>query len=280
MLDAVTERKYEYGESLKEGDALLISFIKSDSEAQLKEQKRLAVIERVESVKERLRATDRELAEAIDDWKAEREGRAQELSTVHERQIEQLEQRWADPGSLVKFAKPSPRLQVLRTTERRLAVLQLFERARRIRAEADRLESQEAVVAQTRAVAGMRAEYANLEAKQRVEAECLAESTAERLETLEQRRAAQVKAIQLVMTRLSETANPAVVPSRNKTGVWPERATPETPRPLALSPDARKHTPAEPLALSGLQLRQHVKIKKVDFGTNRAVTKKKNSEAM
>jgi hypothetical protein len=277
MLASVTSRKYDYGTTLKEGDALVTAFIKEDEANVSREARRAALIGRIDETRERLQTTDRELTESIGHWKADRADRVTELAESHEKEVGELETRWKNPDSLTEFKKPSQRLLVLRTTERRLAVMRFLERAKRIRAEAQAAEQTEAVKAESRAVAAMRIEYANLQEKQRREEECMAGWTTLKLEALEKRRSARVNPIQVTVARLSATAGQAAPRERKKVGVWPEYEYPESPTQVTKAHTARDARPGEPLELAGIEFKNYIKVKKPEKRQDQPTKTKKKS---
>lgn len=260
IIKAVAERNYEYGARLKEADAFVASKMKSDAAAFLRDKRQTERSDRLSAVNERLKDIDEDCCCTIEQWHHHQALRADELVHSQKEALIELEQRWSDPESLRRFRKPSRHLLVLRTTERRLAVMRLFERAKRIGAEADRVEREESAEAERRALAAMRTEYENLADTQHRRMDCFEEWVTRHRQTNDKHRTAKVEPIQVTLTRLS--TNTPVLPKRNKIGVWPTYAWPESPRRVK---DAQNTNPGEPLALSGIRLREHIRIKKVNI---------------
>jgi hypothetical protein len=176
---------------------------------------------------------------------------------------------------LVAFKKPSPRLLTLRTTERRLAIMQMFERAKKIRGEAEALEARETGEAQQRAIARMKINFRNLEDRHQRDATGLADLAALHIQELEMERAASVDPLRLTVARLEPDPPPR--PRRAKDGVWPEYAFPESPRQVPQRQAIREARPGEPLPLAGIQVRQYVKTKKDD---RKPKEKKKHADTL
>jgi hypothetical protein len=262
MLSVVDGCDYDYGARLKEGEAMLAAFLKSSEAASAREEQRKALADRMDRLKECLSTTDQSFDNEIRNWTDSQKARAKKLNLEHEEDIEEFEKHWANPENLLAFNKPSPRLIMLRKTEARLAIMKQFDRAKRIKREADELEQTEAAEAQNRAVAVMRLEFANLETKHSRELECLQGFT-ERVDTkLQRQKTERIKALQLVMTRLSTIAVPAIFPSRKKPGIFLDPIWPESPRPVAHRHTARQMPPSKPLGIAGIKVWQYVKPKK------------------
>jgi hypothetical protein len=279
MLTVVQGRTYDYGTRLKEGDEMIEAFLNADQSSFARERQRQAAADRCSDVKEQVQETNRAFGERLSGWATRQDVRAEELNRVHDADIADFEARWGDPESLTEFSKPSPRLIMLRTTEKRLAILKQFDRAKRFKTEADKLERVEALEAQRRAIAAMRIEYSNMEAKHTREIEGLEGFTERGKEQIERHRAARVDPLQLVIARLTALAAPAIVRERKKPGVFDDTPWPESPRPV---PNGYKVgtsiPPGQKLGLSGIKVRQYIKIKKRETKKPPAAKKKEKTK--
>jgi hypothetical protein len=275
MLKAVSTRDYEYGERLKEADALIAAQIKADEISRLNKERRKKRDERIEAAEKRLTDADNECRSRIEEWNQSHATRAETLVRSQEQALRDLEQRWSESDTLTPFKKPSARLLVLRTTERRLAVMRLFDRAKRVRAEAEIVEQQEKVAAERRAIAAMRTRYENFAEANRRRNECFEEWAARHREANEKTMAEKVGPINLALKRLS-TCGP-VLRERSKVKIWGTDTLPESPRQMSNAVEAREAQPGQPLPLSGIKLREHVKIKKVDLQSSRPKKRRKGS---
>jgi hypothetical protein len=253
---------------------MLERFMSSDPYALRREQRRRDAAEHVGEVRESLRETEREWDGRIGGWAGRRRDRAGEVEQEHVKEICEFEQHWADPEYLVVFRKPSPKLLLLRVTEKRLALLQQFERAKGIKAEADRLERDEAEEAQKRAVAAMKMEYANMEARHERELAAVHGFTEMVRERFEKNRDRVIQPLQMLITRFTTIAQAPVVRERKKERVFLEPIWPESPRPVKNAQSARIQSPGHPLGLAGISMRKYIKVNKVDPKKDSAKKKK------
>ena len=74
--------------------------------------------------------------------------RLEELKRKHEEELEEFNAKWRDPLFLRQFNKPSTQLLQLREMEKARAVSRLYDKAREMKAIADKLQKEETVAAQ------------------------------------------------------------------------------------------------------------------------------------
>jgi hypothetical protein len=258
MRSAAVETRYDRAQELENADVLLEQFMNGDPVLE-REQQRLQASEKLAVAKERSRFISENWSEKIERWRAEQGGRLAELEQTHRRQMDEFERRWADPAYLLQFNKPSGQVLSLRHTEANLAMLKQFEHAQRVKAQADRLERQEAVAARNRAVATMRLEYDFLFAKQQKEIECLHEYTNRIVEVMEQDRDKELQGYRRISDRLTTLLNSR--PPRERRNEFAPAPTPPSPRPIHGIVPAQSMRPRT-LKLAGIQVRQHIKITK------------------
>jgi hypothetical protein len=181
-----------------------------------------------------------------------------ELEGVHRHDVERFEQDWQAGHPLLEFNKPSPRLIALRRSEHCLALGKLFERAREMKAMADRLERDEAQEARARAVAAMKVEYENIEAKHKREMTCLKENCKRHADVAQAERDRDLRPLNLLVERLVPIAqgkrhtSPLKVKDRSK----------EVIRPMRDVQSARAVIKPYGLGLQGITARKHIKMKK------------------
>jgi hypothetical protein len=275
MAIAVEDRAYDYGSRLKMGDAMIMEFMNADQSAFIRERRRKEAEEHCGQVTEYMREKDGEWMNALRDAREKHEGRSAALNAAHKAEIKEFEGQWADPDYLVAFKKPSPKLIVLRTREKALALQKEFEQAKKIRQEADRLEREEVVEAERRAIAAMKIEYSNMEARHERELTGLRGLEVEWRERLQKRRNECIGPLQLLIARLMRQAHPPVVPERKKEGIFLPPPWPESPRTVRHVREARTLQVGKPIGLSGIRMRQYIKIKKDDPKKRASVRKKR-----
>jgi hypothetical protein len=274
MLHVVEDREYDYGAKLKAGDAMLDRFMASDPMELMREKRRKEAADRCGIIKDCLKETDGEWQNKIGDFRNRHENRAAGLEKAHQAEVEEFEKQWGDSDYLLAFKKPSPKLLLLRTTEKKLAIQKDFERAKRVKVEADRLEKDEAVQAQERAIAAMKMEYTNMVARHDREIGCLQGYGDRRRIAFELHRHEKVDPLQRLIARLSNEAQVPIVIERKKEGIFLEPGWPDSPRPVKGAKEARTIPPGQPLVISGIKMRQHIKIKK-DVQKKKEPAKKK-----
>jgi hypothetical protein len=207
----------------------------------------------------------------------DRSSRTENLRQKHNGEIASFENRWADPTHLSQFNKPSPRLILLRTTERRLAILRQFDRAKRLKLEADKLERTELLQAQRRAIDAMKLEYANMESRHERQLFGLQGFRDRSREELEQQRDAVLEPLQLIIARLSAIAEKPALPERRKEGVYLEQAWPESPRQVKNVRKLQPFSPGQALSLDGIRLRDHITVKKAEPAKESGARKQKKT---
>jgi hypothetical protein len=156
MVKAIEESNYMFGEQLAVGRALLDSFLRVEEDVNVKQARRKLAKQRYRAARENLAMAENQWNEKIALLKQKHENRIAELEIQHQEQISEFERQWADSEFVSQFYKPSPRLLLLRATERKLAVFQDFQEANLVKKNADRLEKKEVADARWRAVATMR----------------------------------------------------------------------------------------------------------------------------
>jgi hypothetical protein len=186
-------------------DAMIERFLSAEEMSLLDEKRRKEAEEHCGEVKGILREKDGEWQSAIPAFIEKRENSAAELDRAHRAEIEDFERQCGDPDYVIAFKKPSLRLLLLRTTEKRLALQREFEKARIVKGEADRLEREEAVEAQKRAIAAMKIEYANMTARHDREMSACMGSDIDCVDRCKSRETG-LDPLQLVIARLTERA--------------------------------------------------------------------------
>jgi hypothetical protein len=262
MLHVVEDREYDYGAKLKAGDAMLDGFMNNDPTGFLREKRRKEAADRCGILKECLKEKNGEWQNALGQFRNRHETRAAELEKAHQSEIEEFEKQWGDPDYLLAFKKPSPKLLSLRTTENKLAIQKDFERAKRVKVEADRLEKAEGKEAEGRAIAAMKIEYGNMEARHDREMECLQDYGNRLRIAIEQHRNEKMEPLQMLITRLANQAQKPIMKEKKKEGIFLDQGWPESPKPIRHTRNARIVPPGQPLVMSGIKMRQHIKVKK------------------
>jgi hypothetical protein len=257
---------------LTKADARIASLMKRDEPGTRRERRRDARERYLAAAQEELPKAVSRCNVADEEWCQCEELRMGKLKQAFDTEVGELEQQWGDPASLKRFSKPSPRLLGLRTTERRLAVMRMFERAKRIRDEAERTEREEAAEAERRAIAAMRTRYENLAEAQRRRKDGFLEWAKRHRETNRRLRETVVEPIEQALVRWS-ASTPLEAERRVDCG-WIDDEWPVSPRRVSNAVDANTARRAEPLPLSGIKLREHVKIRKVDFRSESQKRKK------
>jgi hypothetical protein len=200
--------------------------------------------------------------------------RIAELDAMHVRQIEEFERQWGDPDFLITFTKPSPRLIFLRNSERNLAMFQEFDRARRVKAEADMLQKLEEALAKQRAIVAMKSEFHTLKIRQKREMDCLLEYSKQRQARLEQERNVALLPMEQIVHRLSSGLDrPKHVKKKNDLVGDEGRHSRRRVRVHA----ELKGNPTRALGLAGIPVRKYVKVT-TDCGETKNQRRKERSQ--
>jgi hypothetical protein len=251
MRAAAIETRYDVAAKLEEADAMLEGFLCHDDGPLVQERRRKAAAEKLAVMKEKVRVTNEQWTQKIEAWHADQARRLNALEYSHDQQLAEFERRWADPACLMQFSKPSGRALSLRQVEVGLAMAKNFRDAQIVKRSADRLEHQEAVAARQRAIASVRTEYETLQVRQKKEIECFQEFTKRVTSVMEMDRDREIAPIKMVCERLVTVINrPPAEPKKV--------VTRSSPRPL----HGIKSTRPRALPLAGIQVRQHIRIKK------------------
>jgi hypothetical protein len=270
MRDCAAGHRYDEGARLRAGVALLEAFMAIEEKPS--EVRRRNASEKLPHVQEQLTTKQMEWGTRIAEWQAGHDRRAAELEEQHRTKIEELERKWADPASLIEFAKPSFHAQVLRLTQQRLAAMKQFEGAKILQKEADRVEKSETDKAKEKAVVAMKVEYTHLLEQQQREIECMNEFRRRQTMVLEMERDAEVVPLEIICSRLEAIIKEPVIPERkgNLRFLTPPRPLP--PRPFPRAGELR--TPPETLPMEGIKLRQFIRVHKKGT-SDKPKTKKK-----
>jgi hypothetical protein len=259
---SIEECHYGYGERLRDGEEMLSRFAHADDSALERQKRQQAAAERWGMTRAVLAETTAEWTERISNWRTGQDTHLAEIQARHREDIKRFEAKWADPHYLLTFNKASPRLIFLRNNERNMALFRQFERAKKIKAEADRLEKEEAYEAQKRAIAAMKLDFQTMIEKQKRELTCLSIYIDSRVELYEKKRDESVHPIQMIIDRLSEMAHPAKVRERKKDWFTIDAQMPTPVRPVRTVESARSLRPMPGLGLGGIRVRQHIKVPK------------------
>jgi hypothetical protein len=81
--------------------------------------------------------------------------------------------------------------------------------------------------------------------------------------------------LQLLIARLTEQAHRQPVPNRTKEGIFLTPIWPESPRMVRNVQESRTLNPGQPLGLTGIKMRKHIRVKKDDLMRNTSGKKKK-----
>jgi hypothetical protein len=259
MRAAAIECRYPQCEKLEEADVMLGNFLVPDVNLR-REHRRKETAERTIVVKDKARAVVQAWSEKIEAWMADQATRMAVLEEGHKHQLEEFERRWADPIYLVSFNKPSAKLLNLRDRQAKLAITKQFHEAKVVKVEADHLERREAAAAQRRAVASMRIEYEQLLSKQGRDIEGFHKFTDRVADVMRKDRDHSLKPFELIAQRLAVIISDRPPRERKKEGLFFPQGAPVPPHPLqgirALTGRPRS------LGLSGIQVRQYIKVPK------------------
>jgi hypothetical protein len=253
MKIAAIEYRYQQAAEFEEADLMLERFLENgDGGAAEREEKRKTTSEKLNIVKEKTRSAIEKWAEKIETWKADQAERFATLENAHRQQLEEFERQWADPSYLGQFNKPSARLLALRQAESNLAIAKNFKAAHIAKVHADRMEEQEAIAGQHRAIVALRAEYKILELKQKKERNCFHEFTNRIISVMEKDRDREIGPMKLVSERLA-----TILDDRQ---IEVKKSRSPSPRPLH---GIRSNRPRS-LGLAGIQVRSHIRVRRFE----------------
>ncbi|OHT05308.1 hypothetical protein TRFO_26925 [Tritrichomonas foetus] len=275
LRDAALNKKYEYGAKLEKADRLIDQSNQTDEAAILQEKRRQEAEERHAIAKERYETTTKEWNEKIAKYRADQQDRVAELEAEHKKQIEDFERQWADPNNMTEYNKPSAALIRLRTVEENLALQKQFDRAKEVQKQADKLQKEEMVEAQRRAVIDMRHAYEAMDQRQRREMECLLQHTQRNIEFMERERDKSTKPMSVVVQRHHENARPKTQRSRSLYNDAMMSPTTSSPRPIRTKLTATTLRPTPGLGVNGINVKQFIKPRKSSTPSS---PKKKKSE--
>jgi hypothetical protein len=258
---AAMEHKLDYGLALEKADLILQEATVTEDEAS-REQRRAAAAERLVSANAQLAEVTQEWSDRISNCRADQDARVAAVQKLHEKQLESFQAEWGEEGALVQFNKPSPKLITLRETEHKLAVMKQFERAKIIKAEADKMEQDELADAHQRAIAVMQAGYDNLDAKQKREMECLLQYNQRNVEYLERERDLVVNPLRAIVERLGVLANPPPARDRKKEVGIVQKPTTASSRPAHAPKPVGSLKPAYTLEMASVNMQQFLRGKK------------------
>jgi hypothetical protein len=208
---AVEESRYAYGEKLCAADERLERLLADDGTDGVKEKKRREAADRCTIVKKKMDEVSAQWAYRIQKWRDAHDARMQDLDRTHKKERDDFAVQWEAPAFSLQFNKMSARLLSLRMAEKNTAIAKQFQSAMNLKAEADRLEKAEAEMAHQRAIATMKTEFRNLEAKQKREMEGVLQHAQRIVELMERERDAELRPMQQITQRLTQLASAPVV---------------------------------------------------------------------
>jgi hypothetical protein len=168
----------------------------------------------------RLQTTWRRFEHKIEHVRRERENAMAELRLSHEHELKEFQEKWASPGALKPFSKPSPNLLQLREIERRKVLLMDYEGAEQTRRQADLLEMEETARARDRIIRGRQSNVEQIRRRQQMEIEAADRLTRKKLCHLENERDAAVVPLrrQLERAKQRERNEPDVIRVKHDRG--------------------------------------------------------------
>ena len=99
------------------------------------------------------------------------------LKINHEKEIQEFEEKWSNPKSLLPFSKPSPILLQLKKKQKSMALSKQFQQAKEIKQICEDLEKNESLEATKKASQLMNSQFSSLLEKQQKEIDCLFDNT-------------------------------------------------------------------------------------------------------
>jgi hypothetical protein len=280
MRAAAFDGRYDYGTKLEVADEMMDELGSEDERAISREQRRVAASERLTIIKQRLADATQEWNDRLNRLRQDHGDRVYELENSHRSEVEKFEKQWQEGEFRLEYSKPSPTLINLRFTERQLALMKQFEKAKMLRGEAERKEKDEASCGRQRAIATMKIEFENMDARQKREMECLLLNSKRHMEVTEAERDKELKPLQILVERLTPQASPAKIRDRKKEGVWLDETVPNPVRPIWPMQRAGTITSTYSLEIQGITMRKHIKLKKPTSARAASKKKKTNPSSM
>jgi hypothetical protein len=277
MVQAASHRHYEYGWKLELADEVLESMMDADDLAIRREQRRSAAADKLALIKARRDELARDWSERLFKMREEHSQRLSDLEATHRADIEQFERHWSGGEFVLEFNKPSPTLIAMRNSEHHLAVMKQFDRAVILKKESDRVEREEVDQCRARAIAAMKIEFDNLDAKQKREMECLLDNSKRHKEVNEGERDRALRPFDLLIERLNPVANPKRIPDRKKEGIFTPHVFPTPTRPLRNVHTTRGIKPYS-LELPAIPIRAHIQSKKQNSQSSPVAAKGKKKD--
>jgi hypothetical protein len=251
MRIAASHCDYEYGTKLEQADALISRFVERDISSKERRDRHQKLEKKLANVKGQMDDLNAKYDSWIGKCREDQDTRVAALEQQHKRQLADFEAKWADPVFLSQFSKPSTTLISLRNSEQTLAMSRMFQRARAVKADADKIEKEDIEEARRRAVVIMKNEYERIDARQKREMECLLEYTKNRVDLLEMDREKAVAPLEQIYERLRVSGD---VPKNRgfSSSVVP------APRPLRRFPTDRGEKKPLALNMTALPVRQFI----------------------
>ena len=128
--------------------------------------------ERIQRTQADYQEIERKWNELIASQEKKNKSLLSDLEAKHDKELQEFEEKWQNPESLKVYSKPSQYLLQLRKLQRQHAVMREFEKAKTLKAQADKLQAVETKEAQKRAEDAMRTEYIQIVNRQKREIEC------------------------------------------------------------------------------------------------------------
>jgi hypothetical protein len=170
-IKAIISEDYDYADRLDRAAASLRAYVTTPVVDRCTEAE--ATLSR------RLGDARRELSEETEQWdraieffREERRRERDEMLERHSAEQREYGEKWAAPGALLPFSKPSSELLKMRKMQKDLALAKRFDEARQIKRQVEAMQAVEAKAGEQRAMAAIRAGYQALQERQQKEKLC------------------------------------------------------------------------------------------------------------
>lgn len=173
---AVIKQDYDRAGQLES----VLNLVSDGYEWQMTEQRKTDMMgnieDRIETARERIGEEEAQWNEMLDEFYEQQNRDREKMRLRHEEDKAEFEEKWNNPEFMMRnYAKLSPRLLQMRAIQKNMALVNMFDNAKRVKLAADALQESETARAEDRATLDMQQQYKVMNDKHRKEIACFEE---------------------------------------------------------------------------------------------------------
>lgn len=158
-VQALVDGNYDYAEEQENNIKFYNRVIQSEDNKSNEEAQFEILFNRYQQLQKDHQEITEKWNEKINKYNEDEEQSYNELLQKQQEEKDKFHARWADPEYLRPFTKPSPKLNSMREQERAMAVARMYQQAKAMKQDADRLQKEETAAAQQRISRTMETEW-------------------------------------------------------------------------------------------------------------------------